>query len=152
MNKHLLKVTPLIFGALAAPLAALAYLYRRPLPKVNGRIKVHGLRASVEIIRDQWGVPHIYAQDLHDLFFAQGYAHAQDRLWQMELNRRIGHGRLAELFGPDAVDSDRFVRILRFAHLARREVDLLDDEARLAAESYVRGVNDFLDQAGDRLP
>ena len=106
----------------------------------------------MRVLRDRWGVPHIYAQSAPDLFLAQGYVHAQDRLWQMELQRRIGHGRLAEVFGEVALDTDRFVRVMGFARVARRELDLLSDEARAAVDAYVRGVNAFLEHNRGRLP
>ncbi|MBI2123015.1 MAG: penicillin acylase family protein, partial [Armatimonadetes bacterium] len=89
-----------------------AYLIRRPFPVEQGGLHVSGLQASVEVIRDRWGVPHLFAQNDHDLSFAQGYVHAQDRLWQMELNRRTAAGRLSEIFGPVTLDTDRFLRTI----------------------------------------
>src|ERR1700737_4666161 len=91
-------------GAAAAGIAGLAggvyYLFmRRPLPAYKGEISLQGLHEAVEIITDRYGVPHIYAQNEDDLFYAQGYVHARERLWQMELNRRISSGRLSEVFG-----------------------------------------------------
>jgi penicillin amidase len=83
---------------------------------------------------------------------AQGYIHAQDRLWQMELHRRTGHGQLAEMFGPIALETDRLLRVLGFSRVARREAELLDGEARQAITAYVRGVNAFLEQNSRRLP
>lgn len=101
-------------GLALAGLASLAGLaataVRRPLPRVSGRLKLPGLAEPVQVLRDRWGVPHIYAASARDLFMAQGYVHAQDRLWQMELQRRTGHGRLAELFGEIALDTDRLDR------------------------------------------
>jgi penicillin amidase len=99
LNKNLLKAVGVATGVAGSAAAALAYLYRRPLPKTEGTIRLSGLHRPVQVIRDRWGVPHIYAENSQDLFFAQGYVHAQDRLWQMEFNRRIGHGRLSEIFG-----------------------------------------------------
>jgi penicillin amidase len=97
-------------------------------------------------------VPHIYAATSDDLFAAQGFVHAQDRLWQLELNRRVGHGQLAELFGPVALSSDRFARIMGFSRVVRQEAATLDDATRAALAAYVRGINSFLEHAGDRLP
>ena len=74
----------------------LTFLSKRRLPQIAGLLTVPGLGAPVEIIRDRWGIPHIYAASTHDVFFAQGFVHAQDRLWQMELNRRTAAGRLSE--------------------------------------------------------
>ena len=72
---------------------------KRKLPIIDGQLKLEGLLAPVEVIRDKWGIPHIYAENTHDLFFAQGFVQAQDRLWQLELNRRTATGTLSELFG-----------------------------------------------------
>ena len=88
------------------------YLVRRPFPQTSGTLRVRGLAAPVEVIRDRWGIPHIYAQNPRDLFFAQGYVQAQDRLWQMELFRRTSAGRLSEIFGPPTLGVDRFMRVL----------------------------------------
>lgn len=134
----------------AAGVGAVAAL-RRPLPRTTGRLPLHGLAARAEVRRDRWGVPHIYAASNADLFAALGYVHAQDRLWQMELNRRTGHGQLAELFGPVALSSDRFIRTLGFSRLARREAELLDDDTRGVLEAYLRGVNACLEASRGRL-
>ena len=143
-------------GLALAGLASLAGLaataVRRPLPRVSGRLKLPGLAEPVQVLRDRWGVPHIYAASARDLFMAQGYVHAQDRLWQMELQRRTGHGRLAELFGEIALDTDRFVRVMGFARVARREIGTLGDEARQQVEAYVAGVNAYIEQNRKRLP
>src|SRR3954463_3644220 len=125
---------------------------RRPLARTSGRLALPGLAAPVQILRDRWGVPHIYARSTTDLFEAQGYVHAQDRLWQMELQRRTGLGRLAEVFGPIALDTDRFVRVLGFNRVVRREADALDGEARAVVDAYVRGINAFIAQNPHRLP
>src|SRR5262245_65615925 len=81
---------------------------------MDGDVPVPGLRGDVQVIRDRWGIPHIYAGSADDLFFAQGYVAAQDRLWQMEIWRRTGEGRLAEILGPQALDRDRLARLLRY--------------------------------------
>ncbi|MEF3273417.1 MAG: penicillin acylase family protein [Chloroflexus sp.] len=125
---------------------------RRPLPRTKGQIKLPGLRGTVEVRRDRWGIPHIYADNNEDLFCALGYVHGQDRLWQMELHRRIGHGRLAEIFGPVAIDSDRFIRTLGFSRIARREAAMLDDETATLMNAYLRGVNALIEQVRSRLP
>src|SRR3990167_6310001 len=81
-------------------------------PQIDGTIKLSGPGASIEIVRDANGVPHIYAKSSGDAYFALGFVHAQDRLWQMELNRRIPAGRMAEILGPSALATDRFLRTL----------------------------------------
>jgi penicillin amidase len=140
-------------GALAGLTGAAALTALRwPLARTSGRLGLPGLIAPVQVLRDRWGVPHIYAQNMPDLFAAQGYAHAQDRLWQMELQRRTGMGRLAEIFGPIALDTDRFVRVLGFNRVVRREAELLEGQARAVIEAYVRGVNAYLAQHARRLP
>src|SRR5262245_18814910 len=101
-------------GAAQTPPASLKELARQSLSKLDGDLSVPGLRGSVEVIRVKWGVPHIYAKDVDDLFFAQGYVIAQDRLWQMEMWRRQREGRLAEILGPGAVERDRQARLLMY--------------------------------------
>lgn len=147
------KAAGIVIGTAAglAGVGAIAAL-RRPLPRTSGTLPLPGLSAPVQVIRDRWGVPHIYAASTEDLFMAQGYVHAQDRLWQMEFQRRAALGQLAELFGAIALDSDRFVRILGFGRVARREAELLDDEPRRVIEAYVRGVNAFIEQHTGNLP
>ncbi len=125
---------------------------RRPLPRTSGRLSLPGLSAPVKVYRDRWGVPHIYARTNADLFMAQGYVHAQDRLWQMELHRRTAHGQLAEVLGSIALNSDRFIRVLGFSRVARREAALLEGQPRLTIEAYVRGVNTYIVQHPRRLP
>ncbi|HIQ04499.1 MAG TPA: penicillin acylase family protein [Anaerolineae bacterium] len=117
---------------------------RRALPRTEGTVRVPGLENHVEIIRDCWGVPHIYADSAHDLFMAQGYVHAQERLWQMELQRRVASGRLAELFGLIAVDTDRWVRTLGLRRAAEADMAVLSEESQNALEAYAAGVNNYL--------
>ena len=118
-------------------------LTRLPYPKTRGRVRLEGLAAPVEIFRDRWGVPHIYARTSDDLFFAQGYVHAQDRFWQMEFWRRIGTGRLSELFGSSTLETDKYLRTLGMAEVARREYEMLDAGTRRCLEAYAAGVNAY---------
>src|SRR5579859_3804548 len=97
---------------LLAGLGGWWWIYRRSLPRIQGTLTLPGLAAPVEVVRDRWGVPHLFAGSVADLCFAQGFVHAQDRFWQMELNRRIGSGRLAEAFGARALPADRLLRRL----------------------------------------
>jgi penicillin amidase len=152
MNRALKILTASLTGLSA--LAGVGYyaLFRRPLPHVSGTITLAGLDASVEVIRDRWGVPHIYASTTHDAYFAQGFVHAQDRLWHMELNRRVGSGRLVELFGEIALETDRWVRILGFRRAAEGDFAALDAASRALLEAYAAGVNAFLDRRAGRLP
>ncbi len=122
------------------------------LPKLDGTVTVAGVEQPVEIIRDRFGVPHIYAQSLADASFALGYAHAQDRLWQMEMSRRIGAGRLSELFGAQSLNIDKFLRTLGVYRAAARDAAALDGDTRAALAAYAAGVNAFLDGRDGALP
>lgn len=120
------------FGRLTLPLIAAAalsttagWLLRRSLPQLAGDLKLPGLHGDIEIFRDDWGVPHIYARWEEDAFFAQGFVHAQDRLWEMEIQRRAATGRLSELFGKRTLAADRLMRRLGFHRSARAEVERL---------------------------
>lgn len=126
------------------------WLLRRALPPRDETRGVPGCRAAVEIRIDQAGVPHIYADHAADLFLAQGYCHARDRLWQMELNRRIARGELAELFGARAVATDRLLRRLGFRRAAEKEAATLAGELRAWLDAYAAGVNAYADT--HRLP
>lgn len=106
----------------------------------------------MEILRDRWGIPHIYARNNADLFFAQGYVHAQDRLWQMELQRRTGLGQLAAIMGPIALESDRFLRTLGFGRIARQEATAMSGAEYEAVTAYCAGVNAFVAANAHRLP
>ncbi|HTP06732.1 MAG TPA: penicillin acylase family protein, partial [Anaerolineae bacterium] len=130
----------------------LTFLSKRRLPQIDGTLNVPGLTASVEIIRDRWGIPHIYAANTHDLFFAQGFAHAQDRLWQMELNRRTATGRLSEIFGEVALDTDRAVRTFGFARIAAIDLDNATDDVLTVMQAYADGVNAYLQHPARQLP
>ncbi len=141
--------TGTVVTAGAAALLA-GYVLRRPLPKTKGRVVREGLRAPVEIIRDKWGVPHIYAAALRDLFFAVGYAQAQDRLWQMEFNRRLATGRLAEILGEPALEIDRLVRRVGFHRATEQDWLATTEEEQAVLESFTAGVNAYL--KGGKLP
>src|SRR6185312_14429354 len=132
----------LLLLALAA-VAGWAWM-QRSLPQLDGSVAVKGLAAPVEIVRDGEGVPHIFAASERDAWFAMGYAHAQDRLWQMEFQRRVAEGRLSEFLGERGFDVDRLMRTLGIARLAERIVARLDPETRGELEAYAAGVNAFL--------
>ncbi|HYD60075.1 MAG TPA: penicillin acylase family protein [Noviherbaspirillum sp.] len=121
-------------------------------PQVDGRISLKGLGAPVDIVRDDEGIPHIYAKSPADAYFALGFVHAQDRLWQMELNRRIPAGRMAEILGPNALDTDRFIRTLGIRRNAEKILSNLSRQTRDALDAYARGVNAYLDTRSGPLP
>jgi penicillin amidase len=131
--------------------AAFGVALRRALPQTSGVVAVRGLEAEVEIVRDRRGVPHIYARSEADLFFGQGYATAQDRFWQMELQRRLPAGRLAEIIGPAALEVDRFFRRIGLHRAAQRDLVRGTTAVHVAA-AYAAGVNAYLERHHDRLP
>ena len=144
LNKWLALPVVAAAGVIGASMAARRVM-RRPVPQASGRLEMDGLRAPVEVIRDTWGVPHIYAANEDDLFFAQGFVQAQDRLFQMDLNRRLGLGRLAEVTGPLGLPFDKFARTLGWPRAAQRQVDCSDPRTRDAIDAYVGGVNAFIE-------
>src|SRR5919107_4260038 len=119
-------------------------LSRRSLPKLEGLVELSGLEDTVEILRDRFGVPQILAGNERDLFFAQGYVHAQDRFFQMELGRRAGHGRLSELIGESALELDRLARTVGFGRIAASIEKDCPPETREVLEAYSAGVNTCL--------
>ena len=136
----------------ADPTADLASRARAVLAQTSGTLRLSGLSRPVTVLRDPWGVPHIYAETQDDLFFAQGFVAAQDRLWQMELWRRTGGGRLAEVLGPGAVERDRFARLLRYRGDMKAEWESYAPDAKSIIEAFVRGVNAFIEQSHGRYP
>src|SRR5262244_179126 len=124
----------------------------RALSQTEGQIKVKGLEKPVKVLRDEWGVAHIYAETQNDLFFAQGFVAAQDRLWQMDLWRRVGESKLAEVLGPRAVERDRFARLIRYRGDLKAEYESYAPDARQIIEAFVQGVNAQIELSKDRLP
>ena len=132
----------LVGGALTAG-AGYVYL-RRSLPLVEGQVSLPGLTGPVEVLRDRFGIPHIFAAAPEDASFALGFAHAQDRLWQMEMNRRIAAGRVAEVVGPPGLETDRFMRTLGVRRVAEANLRRFDAETLRHLEAYAAGVNAFI--------
>jgi len=148
----IVRLLALIIG-LAVLAAGGGWLWLRgSLPSYSGKTSLIGLERPVTITRDRNAVPHVAAETFGDAFFALGYVHAQDRLWQMEFNRRIGAGRLAEILGERVLPMDRYMRTLGIYGLVGRNFSRLDEETRKALEAYARGVNAFLDARLGPLP
>jgi penicillin amidase len=124
-----------LFGAVTA----------RGLPQTDGSVHITGIHAPVTVQRDRAGIAQITSDDPHDLFLAQGFVHAQERMWQMEISRRIGAGRLAELFGADLVHTDRYVRTLGWRVAAQRDLDAMAPDIRADLQAYADGVNAWID-------
>ncbi|HSW36114.1 MAG TPA: penicillin acylase family protein, partial [Candidatus Limnocylindrales bacterium] len=151
MKRGWVKVVLVILIVLLAAIAGGGYWFtRRGLPKTTGTIE-SDVTAAVEIYRDQYGVAHIIAQNMEDLFFAQGYAQAQDRLWQMDMSRRGVSGRLSEILGEDFVDTDTFTLTVGFYRAAQQNYELLSPENIALLEAYARGVNAYIEDNRGRL-
>ncbi|MCC7206053.1 MAG: penicillin acylase family protein [Anaerolineae bacterium] len=139
----LLVIVALLVGVLAG---ALLYTSRKMIPQVDGALRLAGLRDEVTILRDAAGVPHIYARNAADLFFAQGVVQAQDRWWQMEFNRHTGLGRISELVGDneEALNNDIFIRTVGWNRAAQADLDAISDETRAALDAFSAGVNAYI--------
>lgn len=156
-TRYRLAVTTLglavLLGALPAPQDSFDSLARVALSPIDGALSLPGMRDTVEVIRDRWGVPHIYARNTDDLFFAQGFIQAQDRLWQMEMYRRTWEGSLAEIMGSAYVRHDALARLLRYrGPWDEREWRNYHPEGRRIFDAFAAGVNAYIAQAGDKLP
>jgi penicillin amidase len=138
----------LLVAVLIAAAVGAAVAVRRPVPQIDGTVRLDGLDGPVDVLRDAFGVPHVYADTVDDLFTAQGYVHAQDRFWQMDVRRHTTAGRLAELFGAGQVDVDRVIRTMGWRRVAERELELLSDESVRILEAYADGVNAYLADRG----
>lgn len=117
---------------------------RRSWPQTSGELKLPGLDAEVEVIRDENGIPQIYGDSMHDLVLAQGFVHAQERFFEMDVRRHATAGRLAELVGADALETDLVVRTLGWRRVAERELTLLEPRTRDLLDAYAEGVNAYL--------
>ena len=139
-----------LFGLLAA---GVWFVRLRSGPRpLTGDVMIAGLSAPVEVLRDSLGIPQVWASSIEDALFTQGFLHASDRLWQMEQFRRVAAGRLSEIFGVPALDSDRFLRTLGMARAAERSIPQLCDECKLRLEAYVEGVNAAVGSWSGPLP
>jgi penicillin amidase len=153
------RLAPVFLGLILAVLALLAgmlgygyYLAHAALPQLDGQTQVSGLSAAVKVTRDGHGVPTIEAGTLDDLFFAQGYVTAQDRLWQMDVMRRYASGELSEILGQQTVKVDREQRILGLKAAAQKSLTMTAARDREYFEAYARGVNAYIASRGERLP
>ncbi len=125
---------------------------RAVLSRIEGIQLVAGLQQRVSVLRDQWGIAHIYAENSRDLFFAQGFCMAQDRLFQVDLWRRVARGETAELFGEESIAADRFARLFRYRGDMNDEWTSYSPDTREIAEAFTAGINAWIDEIGDRLP
>ncbi|KAA1380859.1 penicillin acylase family protein [Aeromicrobium fastidiosum] len=138
-----------IAGLLALVIVGLAVFsfitVRRSFPDTTGEVRIAALDGEVTVKRDGKGIPQIYADTPEDLFLAQGYVHAQDRFYEMDFRRHVTAGRLAELVGDAALETDKYVRTLGWRRVAEQELALLDDDTLRLVNAYARGVNSYID-------
>jgi len=135
----------LVVLALVAAFVVALVTVRRPFPTVSGEIEVAGLGSEVEVVRDEHGIPQVYADTAQDLFYAQGFVQAQDRFFEMDFRRHVTAGRLSELLGRDALETDMYIRTMGWRRVAERELALLDPETVRYLEAYSAGVNAYVE-------
>src|SRR6188474_2733500 len=140
-----LAVVIVLLVAVGLGVGAVAWITGRALPETSGTLHVAGFQQTATVRRDVNGIAQIEAANPHDLFMAQGYVHASERMWQMEVWRHISAGRLAEMFGASQLDTDKFIRTLGWRVAAQRDLDAVAPEARSVLDAYTEGVNAWLD-------
>jgi len=152
LGRLLAVLLVVVVAAVMAAGGLLVWVGARALPQTTGTLHVAGLGAPVTVYRDAAGVAQIVADSPDDLFFAQGYVHASERMWQMEVFRHIGSGRLAELFGKSQVDTDRFIRTLGWRQAAERDLAAAPADVRRALDRYAAGVNAWIAGQQGKMP
>ncbi len=153
----ILKISLKIIAAILAVVLIggvifVASLRKSGLPELDGEKAVNGLTAEVRVIRDERGVPHIYAANAHDLYFVTGYITAQERLWQMDMVRHATQGRLSELFKKDMTETDHFLRALGMSEKSKMLLDKEDPAILATLQAYADGVNAWITESGKKLP
>lgn len=152
MRKLLIWIAVSLLVILGTLVAGLLWYRSASQPQVNGSLQLSGLTAQVDIVRDAHGIPHLYAQSSADAYFALGFVHAQDRLWQLEMHRRISSGRMAEVLGEKALPTDRFLRTLGVRRNAEQIYARLAPETRAMLQAYAAGINAYLATRKGPLP
>ncbi len=128
------------------------YLITKSFSTTSGSLRLAGLRDGVEVLRDEFGVPSLFAENERDLYFAVGFTQAQDRMWQMEISRRAGMGRLAEILGDRAVKTDRMFRTIGIRRIAAEMAEALHDSVRVLLQAYADGVNAYIEHHRGKYP
>ena len=151
-----LVIFNLLVSAQQQTKTSLAARAEKAAAPINGELKIHGLNQTVKVFRDNWGVPHIHAENQHDLFFAQGFVAAEDRLFQMEMWKRSGQGRLAEVLGKSAVERDRYARLLRYRGDMQAEFASYAPDTLPILTAFTDGINAYIRyvsaSAGSEVP
>ena len=148
----LISLLVLVLVAVIAGLILLTGIKRGALPEYEGELKVKGLSSDVTVYRDERGMPHIYAGNEHDLYFAVGYVMAQERLWFMDFIRRVTKGTLSEVLGEDLVQTDKFLRCLEMTSKSKLVLSSADPELLKCAQAFADGVNYYMTESGKKLP
>jgi penicillin amidase len=150
--KRLSWAAGVVVVVLVVGLLTVVWTVHRSFPQTDGHITLKGLQDDITVVRDDHGIPQVYADTSHDLFFGQGYVQAQDRFFQMDFDRHLTAGTLSELFGRDALKTDMFVRTLGWRRVAEQELPLLSTDTRDYLQAFSDGVNAYLaDHSGARL-
>src|SRR5262245_25416764 len=137
-------ISPMTTAAAAETAEQLLARAKSVLAQLDGEINLPGLSQPVEVLRDRWGVPHIYAQNQRDLFFAQGVVAAQDRLFQLDLWRRVALGETAEIFGEEAIPADQFARLMLYRGDMQAEWKSYSPDTQEIATAFVAGINAYI--------
>jgi penicillin G amidase len=151
-KKILLALLAIVFVAIVTGFLFITGIKRGALPKYDGEISLSSLKAEVTVYRDDRGMPHIYAENEHDLYFATGYVMAQERLWQMDLIRRATTGSLSEMFGASMVQTDLFLRSLEITNKSKMILNSEEPVIIDCMKAFADGVNEYIDDAGKKLP
>ncbi len=152
LKRLLFGILVLLILVAATGFIFIRHLSHRALPDYNEDCRLEGLHAPVEVYRDSFAIPHVIAQDEHDLYLATGYLLAEDRLWQMDMLRHVTEGRLSEIFGEDYVDTDLLLRALRFREKSERIIAQADQASLEAINAFAEGINQYISNNGRRLP
>ena len=152
LSRWALRIAVKLILILAIAGVVMFFWFRTSLPRLDGSVTVAGLEQPVSIVRDTRGIPHIYSKTENDAWFALGYVHAQDRLFQMEMQRRVVQGRLSEIIGVSGLLSDRMFRSLGLYRRAQESLKHLPAEPLAMLEAYTAGVNQWLLTRKGTLP
>ncbi|HSV75724.1 MAG TPA: penicillin acylase family protein, partial [Bacteroidales bacterium] len=152
LKKILIGLAVLIVVVVAASAIVMRHIARRALPDYNQTVQAPFLQEEVTVHRDQHAIPYIFAKNESDLYFTVGYVMAQDRLWQMDLLRRVTMGRLSEIFGEDMVENDLVLRALRIPEKSAMVLAGTEPEVMAALEAFSKGVNHFMETHPNKLP
>jgi len=152
LKMSLQVIAVVLVVALIAGVIIVSSLRKSGLPELNGEMTLSGLTADAKVIRDKRGVPHIYADNEHDLYFMTGYITAQERLWQMDMVRHATQGRLSEMFKRDMCETDYFLRALEMSEKSKLVLEKEDPAVLATLQAYTDGVNAWIKKCGKKLP